>query len=123
MRLGSTPPPMGGCESVERIPREEEFVGSSVAVQGDDDAVTAFEVFEEVHVGLDLGAAGLGGVEEFEEGLRGERGGGAEVGFVADVVEVVRGAACTTLPPVSWCWPSPAYAIDRMDPCAPSPTR
>src|SRR5690606_20571466 len=37
--------------------------------------------------------------------------------------DVVCGAACTTFPPVSWCCPFPAYAIDRISPCAPAPTR
>src|SRR3954451_3523463 len=36
---------------------------------------------------------------------------------------VVRGAACTILAPASWCWPSPAKAIDRVSPEAPSPSR
>jgi hypothetical protein len=36
---------------------------------------------------------------------------------------VVFGAACTILAPASWCWPSPANAIDSVSPCARSPTR
>ena len=39
------------------------------------------------------------------------------------ILEVVLGAACTTLPPASWCWPLPAKAIDRISPCAPGSIR
>ena len=34
----------------------------------------------------------------------------------------VCGAACTILAPASWCWPSPANAIDSVSPLACSPT-
>src|SRR3954449_5198988 len=36
--------------------------------------------------------------------------------------ELVYGAAWTTLPPASWCWPLPAKAIERISPRAPLPT-
>src|ERR671920_1560343 len=36
---------------------------------------------------------------------------------------LVFGAMCTILEPVSWCWPSPANAMDRVSPLACSPTR
>ena len=35
----------------------------------------------------------------------------------------VWGAACTILAPASWCWPSPAKAIDSVSPLACSPIR
>src|SRR6478752_489363 len=35
----------------------------------------------------------------------------------------VCGAACTILAPASWCWPSPANAIDSVSPLACSPSR
>src|SRR5881398_2898962 len=35
----------------------------------------------------------------------------------------VCGAACTILAPASWCWPSPAKAIDSTSPWARSPIR
>ena len=35
----------------------------------------------------------------------------------------VCGAQCTIFEPVSWCWPSPANAIDRVSPLACSPIR
>ena len=35
----------------------------------------------------------------------------------------VLGAACTILEPVSWCWPSPAKAIESVSPLACSPMR
>ena len=35
----------------------------------------------------------------------------------------VYGAACTILAPASWCWPSPANAIDRVSPFECSPSR
>src|SRR3954464_6841939 len=34
----------------------------------------------------------------------------------------VLGAACTIFEPASWCWPSPANAIDSVSPLACSPT-
>ena len=37
--------------------------------------------------------------------------------FETIVLEVC-GAVCTILAPVSWCWPSPAKAIDRASPLA-----
>ena len=33
----------------------------------------------------------------------------------------VLGAACTIFEPASWCWPSPAKAIERVSPLAYSP--
>ena len=36
---------------------------------------------------------------------------------------LVFGAACTILEPASWCWPSPAKAIDSVSPRACSPRR
>src|SRR6478735_7671101 len=38
------------------------------------------------------------------------------------IVEDVCGAACTIFAPASWCWPSPANAIDSTSPLACSPT-
>ncbi len=35
----------------------------------------------------------------------------------------VWGAACTIFAPASWCWPSPAMAIERVSPLACSPMR
>src|SRR3954465_2986199 len=35
----------------------------------------------------------------------------------------VYGAACTILAPASWCWPSPAKAIESVSPLACSPSR
>src|SRR3954447_17252672 len=35
----------------------------------------------------------------------------------------VCGAACTILAPASWCWPSPAKAMDSVSPFACSPSR
>src|SRR3954467_10742262 len=35
----------------------------------------------------------------------------------------VLGAACTIFAPASWCWPSPANAIDSVSPDAPSPSK
>ena len=37
------------------------------------------------------------------------------------IEDEVCGAACTILAPASWCWPSPAKAIDRVSPLACSP--
>src|ERR1700750_1989615 len=37
------------------------------------------------------------------------------------MVEEVLGASCSILSPASWCWPSPANAIDRASPLACSP--
>ena len=37
------------------------------------------------------------------------------------IVEEVCGAACTILAPASWCWPSPAKAIESTSPLACSP--
>ncbi|CAB5025977.1 unannotated protein [freshwater metagenome] len=34
------------------------------------------------------------------------------------MVDEVNGAACTILAPASWCWPSPAKAIERVSPVA-----
>src|ERR1700709_1074317 len=42
---------------------------------------------------------------------------------LAKMLLVVFGAAWTILAPASWCWPSPAKAIDRTSPCARSPIR
>src|SRR6476469_9424367 len=39
------------------------------------------------------------------------------------MVEEVLGAACTILAPASWCWPSPAKAMDSVSPLACSPRR
>src|SRR5213078_1783762 len=39
------------------------------------------------------------------------------------MVEEVFGAACTILAPASWCWPSPANAMDSVSPLACSPSR
>src|SRR3954453_23755870 len=39
------------------------------------------------------------------------------------IEEEVCGAACTILAPASWCWPSPAKAIDSVSPLACSPMR
>src|ERR1700750_3469229 len=39
------------------------------------------------------------------------------------IVEDVCGAACTILAPASWCWPSPANAIESVSPFACSPSR
>jgi len=39
------------------------------------------------------------------------------------MVEEVFGAACTILEPASWCWPSPANAMDSVSPLACSPIR
>ena len=39
------------------------------------------------------------------------------------IVEDVCGAQCTILAPASWCWPSPAKAIDSVSPLACSPIR
>ena len=36
---------------------------------------------------------------------------------------VARGGACTILAPASWCWPSPANAMDSVSPLACSPIR
>src|SRR6478609_9688889 len=38
------------------------------------------------------------------------------------IVDDVYGAACTILEPASWCWPSPANAIDSVSPLACGPT-
>ena len=38
-------------------------------------------------------------------------------------VTLTIGAMCTILEPVSWCWPSPANAMDRVSPLACSPVR
>ena len=35
------------------------------------------------------------------------------------ITDVVFGATWTTLPPASWCWPSPAKATERISPWAP----
>ena len=37
--------------------------------------------------------------------------------------DCVYGATWTILAPASWCWPSPAKAIDSVSPLACSPTR
>src|SRR5919199_1898958 len=37
------------------------------------------------------------------------------------IVEEVFGAACTIFAPASWCWPSPAKAMERTSPLACSP--
>src|SRR5690349_22371474 len=37
------------------------------------------------------------------------------------IVDEVCGAACTILAPESWCWPSPAMAIERTSPLACGP--
>ena len=37
------------------------------------------------------------------------------------IVDDVFGAACTILAPASWCWPSPAKAIESISPLACSP--
>src|ERR687883_293772 len=37
------------------------------------------------------------------------------------ITDDVFGATWTALPPASWCWPSPAKAIESTSPCAPSP--
>ena len=37
------------------------------------------------------------------------------------IVEEVFGAACTILAPASWCWPSPAKAMESTSPLACSP--
>src|ERR1700739_530208 len=42
---------------------------------------------------------------------------------LAKMLEVVFGAAWMILPPASWCWPLPANAIERISPCARSPSR
>src|SRR3954466_4612739 len=42
---------------------------------------------------------------------------------LAKMLDVVFGAACTILAPASWCWPSPAKAIDSTSPWARSPIR
>src|SRR3990172_493333 len=39
------------------------------------------------------------------------------------IVEVVSGAACTILPPASWCCPSDAIASERISPWARGPIR
>src|SRR4051794_26343085 len=39
------------------------------------------------------------------------------------IEDEVCGAACTILAPASWCWPSPANAIDSVSPRACSPIR
>src|SRR3954471_19306009 len=42
---------------------------------------------------------------------------------LAKMFDVVFGAAWMIFPPASWCWPSPANAIDRISPWARSPMR
>ena len=37
------------------------------------------------------------------------------------MLDDVFGAACTIFAPASWCWPSPANAIDSVSPLACSP--
>src|SRR3954447_22064871 len=39
------------------------------------------------------------------------------------ITDDVFGAMWVILPPASWCWPSPAKAIESTSPCAPSPLR
>src|SRR5215469_10805834 len=39
------------------------------------------------------------------------------------MVEEVCGARCSILAPASWCWPSPANAMDSTSPLACSPIR
>ena len=39
------------------------------------------------------------------------------------ITEVVLGAMCVILAPASWCWPSPANAIESTSPCAPGSLR
>ena len=39
------------------------------------------------------------------------------------ITDEVCGAMCVIFAPASWCWPSPAKAIDSTSPCARSPFR
>ena len=85
--------------------------------------VGAADLVDQQRVAQHVGLRAVGALVDLDQPAVRRAPAAARHRLAQDRADDVCGAACTILAPASWCWPSPAKAIDSVSPLACSPIR